>query len=474
MVLKIVNCISHCLLPQSSMEKQPRIALKSTRVAVPSGIEKAIVCVSDGKIRAVLPYHAEPDGYVVEDIGDQVLFPGLVDMHVHINEPGRTHWEGFDTATRAAAAGGITTLIEMPLNASPVTTSANSLFVKLNSARGRIHVNCGFWGGLVPDNGSELEELLDQGAFGLKAFLTHSGIDEFPNVKATQLRLASRILKTKGKPLLVHCEIDSFHNDTIRFRQNPRSYAAYVASRPDRWEVEAIEMVLKVCSEIGARTHIVHLATAQALPLIRKAKADGLPVTVETCPHYLVFESESIPDGETMYKCAPPIRDKATQDALWEALREGTLDFIASDHSPAPPESKSIETGNLSEAWGGIAGLQFSLPAIWTNAFRRGFSLHDVACWLSSKPAAFCGLGNQKGKIAEGFDADLMVWDPEKLIFPTKETVWHRHKISPYLYKSWQGEVLRTYVSGQMVYDSGRFLHLNRGEILLSPSTSNL
>ncbi|MBL0046441.1 MAG: allantoinase AllB [Flavobacteriales bacterium] len=384
-----------------------------------------------------------------ESFGDKVIMPGVIDAHVHINEPGRTEWEGFETATKAAAAGGITTLIEMPLNASPVTTTAEALKVKLEAAKGKLHVNVGFYGGVIPSNIDDLDGLLNAGVFGIKAFLTHSGIDEFPNVTEADLRKALPILKKHDAKLLVHCELENANTQhvTRQHPTDPRRYANYLASRPAKWETDAIALMIRLSEEFDVHVHIVHVSAAEALPLIRDAKKRGLRITAETCPHYLVFCAEEIPDGATEYKCAPPIRERANNELLWEALKDGTLDFVATDHSPAPPDIKEQQSGDFMKAWGGIAGLQFLLPAFWTGAKERGFSLEDVARLLCEHPAQFLGL-KQKGRIAPGCDADLVIWDPEASFVVKEENIQHRHKLTPYEGRTLPGVVERTFWEG--------------------------
>ena len=442
-------------------------SIKSRRLGLPDGIRPGILLIRAGKIESILSYDIHTEGNNQYDAGDALVFPGLIDCHVHLNEPGRTNWEGFDTGTQAAAAGGITTLVDMPLNSSPVTISETALQQKIQASEGKLHVNCGFWGGIVPGNTDKLDALLSAGASGLKAFLSNSGIDEFPNSGEEDLRKALLILKKHNKPLLVHCEIESPHPAQEELKKNPRSHQAWLASRPDDWEVNAIAMLIKLCRETGARCHIVHLATKEALPLIRDAKKEGLPLTVETCTHYLFFDADAIGDGQVEYKCAPPIRKKDTQDALWEALKDGTLDFLASDHSPAPPDVKQLESGDFSKAWGGIAGVQFSLPAFWAKASERGFEMDSILKYWAEGPAAFIGTGDRKGKLAPGYDADIMIWNPDEEWTLQESYILHRHKICPYTGKTLRGRVMKTFVSGQLVYDSGTFLHLAAGEAIL-------
>ncbi|MBL7944934.1 MAG: allantoinase AllB [Flavobacteriales bacterium] len=444
-------------------------AIHSTRVITRSGVIEATLILADGKIQDVLPGRVEREGVPFESFGDKVIMPGVIDAHVHINEPGRTEWEGFETATKAAAAGGITTMIEMPLNASPVTTTVEALKLKLEAAKGKLHVNVGFYGGVIPDNIDDLDGLLNAGVFGIKAFLTHSGIDEFPNVTEADLRKALPILKQHGAKLLVHCELEgpvfsselSGQHATTKEPNNselpttnsaniPRSYQRYQASRPAQWETDAIALMIRLSEEFDVHVHIVHVSAAEALPLIRDAKKRGLGITAETCPHYLVFCAEEIPDGATEFKCAPPIRERANNELLWEALKDGTLDFVATDHSPAPPDIKEQQSGDFMKAWGGIAGLQFMLPAFWTGAKERGFSLDDVARLLSEHPADFLGL-KQKGRIAPGCDADLVIWDPEASFIVKGEMIQHRHKLTPYVGRILFGVVERTIVEGETV-----------------------
>ncbi len=443
-------------------------AIHSSRVITPFGVIEATLILAEGKIKEVLPGRVEQPGIPFQSFDDKVIMPGVIDAHVHINEPGRTDWEGFETATKASAAGGITTLIEMPLNASPVTTTVEALKVKLEAAKGKLHVNVGFYGGVIPGNIDDLDGLLNAGVFGIKAFLTHSGIDEFPNVTEADLRRAMPILKQHGAKLLVHCELESANTQPVTRQPatDPRSYAHYLASRPAQWETDAIALMIRLSEEFDVHVHIVHVSAAEALPLIRDAKKRGLRITAETCPHYLVFCAEEIPDGATEFKCAPPIRERANNELLWEALKDGTLDFVATDHSPAPPDIKEQQSGDFMKAWGGIAGLQFLLPAFWTGAKERGFLLEDVARLLCEHPADFLGL-KQKGRIAPGCDADLVIWDPEASFVVKEEMIQHRHKLTPYMGHTLVEGVEGTFVRGRLVQREEGLANAMLGQALI-------
>jgi allantoinase len=388
---------------------------------------------------------------------------GLIDPHVHINEPGRTDWEGFKTATKAAIAGGLTTLVDMPLNSSPVTTTVKAFEAKLLAANKNLHTNVGFWGGIVPGNEGEIEELIEKGVLGFKAFLTHSGIDDFPNVRENDLRKAMPIIAKYNLPLLVHCELSA---DSPTDSPNRSCYKNYLSSRPRKWEDDAISLMIRLCEEYGCRTHIVHLSSSNSIEQIKKAKEKGLPLTVETGQHYLYFSAEEIKDGQTQFKCAPPIREKENNELLWQALKDGLIDFVATDHSPAPPEMKQLLTGDFMKAWGGIASLQFALPVLWTAAKKRSGTICEIAKWLSEKPSMLIGKQATKGRIAQGYDADLLVWDPHKKFIVTEEIIQHKHKMTPYLNKELYGVVEQTYLAGKKVFDKGDFIELNQGTII--------
>ena len=441
------------------------LALKSHRVVLPEGERAATILLENGRISALLPYEAEfAAGTEVIDVGHRAILPGIIDPHVHINEPGRTDWEGFNTATRAALAGGLTSLVDMPLNSAPVTTSVANLELKKAATKGQLHCNVGFWGGVVPGNADEIEPLIAAGVLGFKAFLTHSGIDDFPNATEEDLRRVMPILARHRLPLLVHCELSEDRDD---WKQNDhRSYPNYLASRPKKWEDEAIALMIRLCEEFDCWVHIVHLSSADSIAPIAAAKARGLPLTVETGQHYLYFNAEDIGDGQTQFKCAPPIREKINNDQLWAALQTGIIDFVATDHSPAPPDLKQLESGDFTTAWGGIASLQLALPVLWTAARRRGADLSDMARWLSANPARLAGQAGKKGQIAPGFDADLVVFDAEQTFEVREEMIQHKHKVSPYLWQELTGVVELTFLAGELVFRRPDFLHLDHGTFL--------
>lgn len=413
------------------------IVLQSQNVVFEDRVEPAAIVIEGSRILDIVAY-GQPDAF---DMGIAAILPGLVDPHVHLNEPGRTQWEGMTTGTAAAAAGGITTVCDMPLNSSPVTTTVEALEQKRNAARGRVSVEIGFHGGVVPEHLGQIERLLDAGALGIKAFLCHSGIDEFPNVGEKELREIMPILAARGVPLLAHAEIAK----PMPPLTNPRRYLDYMHSRPPSFELEAIEMLLALCEETKCPLHIVHLADAGSVAMLRDARSRGLPVTVETCPHYLVFAAEEIPDGATQFKCAPPIRDVENREALWDALREGVIDFIASDHSPCPPEMKSIDEGRFDQAWGGISSLQVGLPVIWAEASQRGFGLTDLVRWMSREPAKLLGLSRT---LAAGQVANLVVFDAGTSWVIDAEMLHHRHKVTPYHNRAVLGLVRQTLLHG--------------------------
>ena len=433
----------------------------SNRCWVDGKLQPATVCFDNGVITEI--HFSKMDD--AEDAGDSVLMPGIIDAHVHINEPGRTEWEGFDTATKAAAAGGITTVVDMPLNAIPVTTTAAALEEKISASKNKLHVNVGFYGGLIPGNQQELEGLIQAGVLGIKCFLTHSGIDEFPNVGEKEIDAAMPVIARYGVPLLAHCEIYKKEMEN-QFSDFPNSYRYYLASRPKQWENDAVDLMIKLCRKHKCKIHIVHVSSAEALVKIQRAKEEGLPVTAETCPHYIYFNAEDIPDANSLYKCAPPIREKENNEQLKAALVNGVLDFITTDHSPAPPAIKELESGNLQKAWGGIAGLQFLLPAAWT-AMKGKISIEKFIPLLTTHPAEFLTQENKKGKLAIGYDADLVVWNPEQRFEVKISDILHRYDCTLYSGKQLYGTIAQTIVNGITVYQKNKIINQNAGQWLL-------
>ncbi|MDT5158542.1 MAG: allantoinase [Acidobacteriota bacterium] len=449
------------------------LCIRGQRVITPDSEGPAAVHIRDGRIAAVGSFEDVPENCSIVEAGDSVVLPGLVDSHVHVNEPGRTRWEGFATATRAAAAGGVTTIVDMPLNSVPPTTTTEGLREKLDAARGQCRVDVAFWGGLVPGNLGALAQLYAGGVVGFKCFLIPSGVQEFPHMTESELLPALYELARLDAPLIVHAEmpgpVERAHADCCEGEAagDPRRYETFLRSRPREAENEAVALMLKLCRETGARVHIVHHSSADALPLLREAKALELAFTAETCPHYLLFAAEDVPDGATEFKCCPPIRERENRERLWEALGEGTIDMIVSDHSPCPPEMKRRSEGDFMKAWGGISSLQFRLPVIWTEARRRGHTLKDLARWLSREPARLAGLLRRKGSITVGRDADLVIFDPDATFRITPETNEHRHKLTPYEGREFTGVVEATYLRGEKIYERGKFAETPTGELIL-------
>ena len=445
------------------MRPIPDFAIASQKVLTLEGEKPAAILIKGEKILDVVSIENIPENCPTEDMGNNMIMPGLVDAHVHINEPGRTDWEGFETATKAAAAGGITTIVDMPLNCIPVTTTVDALNQKIIATKDQLWIDCGFYGGLIPDNIQDLESLADAGVLGFKAFLSPSGIDEFPNISEKHLREALHILAKKGIPVLVHAELE---NGATSSEEN-KTYKYFQESRPKSWENNAIKLLIQLCREFNVHIHIVHLSSADILPEIAQTRKDGFPLTVETCPHYLHFSSERISDGDTRFKCAPPIWNGENRENLWAGLEEGIINFITSDHSPCTPELKNLEAGNFEKAWGGISSLQFALPVIWTECKQRGYSLEQLINWMSKQPAKFIGKDQQKGQISPGFDADLVCWNPDKKYIIKKEAIHHKNKLTPYEGESLYGVVNATFLRGQKVYENGQFLGNPKGKIIL-------
>jgi len=446
-------------------------ALRSTRVLAPAGLAPAAVLVEGERISAVCGWDEVPIGAERIDFGDAALLPGLVDTHVHINEPGRTEWEGFPTATQSAAAGGVTMLVDMPLNCVPETTDSLALEAKRIAAKGQAWVDWAAWGGVVRGNADAIEPLARAGVPGFKCFLIHSGIDGFAWVDEADLRLAFAKLSGTGLPLLAHAEISGPVNAATKKLNEAgadwRKYSTYLASRPDAAEVDAIALLIQLAEEYRTPVHIVHLSSAKALPLLAAAWDRCAPVTVETCAHYLWFASEQIPDGATEFKCAPPIRDAANREALWKALDSGLIDLVATDHSPCPPEMKQREIGHWDQAWGGIASLGLALPVMWTAMQKRGMRLERIGEWMASAPARLAGLAGRKGAIAPGADADFAVFDSAAKWTVTPNDLHFRHKFSPYLGTELRGRVIETWVRGEPVFRAGKFDGAARGRELV-------
>ena len=423
------------------------LVIRASR-AVCDGREAARgIGVTDGRIVAVEPLTNPISAPRVVELGpDVVLLPGLVDSHVHVCEPGNTEWEGFATATRAAAAGGITTLVDMPLDSVPATVSVAALRAKQDAAAGRCHVDVGFWGGVIPRNLGGLARLHEAGVLGFKCFLADSGSDEFPAVGVSELTEALSILRDLGSPLLVHAE----SADALAAAAGApgRRYAKYLASRPRGAENLAVAQVIEAARKTRGRAHVVHVSSSDALPMIASARRDGVRLTAESCPHYLALAAEEIGDGETAFKCGPPIREAANRELLWDGLRDGVLDLVVSDHSPCTPAMKELDTGDFGTAWGGISSLQLGLPVVWTEARRRGFLLTDVVSWMAQRPARLAGL-RRKGLIAPGYDADFCVFAPDEGFTVDPALLHHRHPVTPYAGRGLTGVVRGTILRGE-------------------------
>ncbi|HEX5522970.1 MAG TPA: allantoinase AllB [Pedococcus sp.] len=422
------------------------------RAVTAGGEGPAAVGISGGRIVAVEPDGASGAGLSGEETirlgGDVVLLPGLVDTHVHVNEPGRTEWEGFASATRAAAAGGVTTIVDMPLNSIPPTTTVEGLRAKQEAAHGQAFVDVGFWGGAIPGNLADLRPLHEAGVFGFKCFLLHSGVAEFPPLDAAGLKAALAEVGAFDGLVIVHAE-DPETIDASPPAAGPR-YAGFLTSRPKEAEERAIAHVVAAAGETGARAHILHLSDADALPLIARARAEGVRLSVETCPHYLTLTAEEIPDGATQFKCCPPIREAGNRDRLWQGLASGVIETVVSDHSPCTAELKRLDSGDFGEAWGGIASLQLGLPAVWTEARRRGHTLADVVRWMATAPARQVGLPD-RGRIAVGSQADLVVFAPDVEFTVDPARLLHRNPVSAYAGRTLAGTVRHTWLRGRPI-----------------------
>jgi allantoinase len=453
---------------QSPLLPPPDLILRGRRVVTSQGELAAAIHIRGGVIQSISAFDAVPPGAPLHEAGNLVVMPGLVDTHVHINEPGRTEWEGFLSATHAAAAGGATTLVEMPLNSIPPTTTASAFQEKCRSAEAKLWVDTGFWGGVVPGNTVHLAPLWQLGVLGFKCFLVPSGVDEFAHVTENDLRALLPELVSLGAPLLAHAElpppIDAAQQKIAG--QSLRKYVTWLASRPRAAENEAIALLIRLAREYGARIHIVHLSSSDTLAALEKLKASNLSVTVETCPHYLTFAAEEIPERATEFKCAPPIREAENREKLWSGLASGVIDFIVTDHSPCPPALKLPEAGDFLRSWGGIASLELSLSAVWTGARLRGYSVSQLSEWMCAGPARFAGLEKRKGAIAVGADADLVIWDPDAHFSVDASRLHQRHKITPYHGRELAGVVVTTFLRGQKVFDRGEFAPAPPGKIL--------
>ena len=426
---------------------------RAERVVLPDGEKPAAIAVEDGTVVGILekdaPWEADEEVIVPDD---QALMPGLIDIHVHVNEPGRTEWEGYETATRAAAAGGFTTLVDMPLNSSPCTTSLENLELKKEAARGKLAMDVGFWGGVIPGNIQELRPMWEAGVFGFKCFLGDSGLDEYPYVDRPTLLAAMKEIASFGGLLIIHAEDASVLDSAPGC--DGRSYEAFMNSHPAEAENASVDFVVEAVRQTGCRAHILHLGSAGAVDSIRRAKAEGLPLTVETAPHYLTFDAEEIPDGATEYKCCPPLRGHANRMGLWKALQEGVIDLVASDHSPSTAELKHLDTGDFGAAWGGISSVQLGFSAVWTEGRKLGASLSDVARWQGSNPAATVGLAG-KGSIEVGAAADLIAVAPDETFVVDKNKLFHKNPVSPYHGRELAGVVKATWLASEPVEPHG-------------------
>ena len=439
------------------------LVLRGRRVITRAGEVPRCVAVRDGVVVAIEPLEAGLEGDQTIDFpDDEVLLPGLVDTHVHVNDPGRTEWEGFETATRAAAAGGITTIFDMPLNSIPPTCTVEALEIKREAARGKCHVDVGFWGGAIPGNIGDLRGLHDAGVFGFKCFMVSSGVEEFPPLTAAQLEEYLGVLRSYGAKMIIHAE------DSIAIERAPapqgRRYADFLASRPRGAENVAIAHLIEAARHTQASVHLLHLSSSDAVPMVRTARREGIRLTVETCPHYLVFEAQAIPDGATQFKCCPPIREADNREELWRALGNGDIDCIVSDHSPCTPELKRLEMGHFGAAWGGISSLQLGLSAVWSEARLRGYSLVDVVQWMAERPARIARL-QHKGLIERGYHADFVLFAPDDAFVVDPQRLHHRHRVTPYAYRPLAGVVRSTWLRGtQVTGDETHGQLITRGE----------
>ena len=428
------------------------IGIHSKNCWIEEVLQEATIYIHDGVISEIKLGESKTSEANVIDYNTAIVMPGAIDAHVHINEPGRTEWEGFETATKAAARGGITTIVDMPLNSSPVVTTLSAFKDKLEASKHKLYANCGFWAGATMTSVEDVVALIEEGCLGVKVFLSHSGIDEFPNISLQDLDVLMAGIHHLNTPVLAHCELDNLPASSD-LTNNPRQYKSYLASRPKSWENEAIKKFIALAEKHNCKAHIVHLASDEVIEWIAKQKEKDIRFTVETCPHYFFFNADDIEDGNTLLKCAPPIRDKDNGAHLREGLKNGVIDFIGSDHSPAPPSLKEIESGNFEKAWGGIAGLQFLLSASWT-ALKEEMDIAEFIPLLTSKPAQFLGLENSIGYLKVGYDADITIWEPQSTFQVTTDIIEHRHKLTPYLHQQLFGKVQSTIINGQFAWQN--------------------
>jgi allantoinase len=450
----------------------PDLIIRGRNVVLPDSIGSRSIHVRDGVIESVRGYdEIDADCELIEADENSVVMPGLVDTHVHVNSPGRTDWEGFPHATSAAAAGGTTTLIDMPLNSIPATTTLAAFKTKLADATGKCLVDVGFWGGVVPGNTAELEPMLEAGVVGFKCFLVPSGVDEFQHVTEDDLREAMPELSRLDALLIVHAELPGpIDSASVAASGSVADYQTFLDSRPRAAENEAVKLMIRLSREFGTRVHIVHLSSSDAVPLLREARADGVAITAETCPHYLHFAADEVPSCATEFKCCPPIRERGNRERLWDGLAEGTIDMIVSDHSPCPVVMKEQSSGDFLAAWGGISSLQLRLPIVWTEAQRRGYSFHDLAKWLCENPARQVKLESRKGMIVAGHDADFVIWDPQREFVVNAADLHHRHKVTPYHGQLLSGAVRQTFLRGKKIYDRGKLAPHAMGVMLVGDS----
>ncbi|XP_071806072.1 allantoinase, mitochondrial-like [Asterias amurensis] len=446
------------------------VRIKSKRVLLGDngGIGPGVLEITNGKITSIIEgenYNGSWDSQTDIDAGAHLVMPGIVDSHVHVNEPGRTEWEGYETATRAAAAGGITTIVDMPLNCIPSTISLDAFNTKLDYAAKMAAVDVAFWGGVVPGNQLELKPMIAAGISGFKCFLIHSGVEEFPHVSEADLHKAMKELQGTDSVLLFHAEVET-QLDPEDTQSSPTAYQTFLNSRPKAMENGAIELVAKLCLQYRVPCHIVHLSSAEALPIILDARKQGAPITVETCHHYLSLDAETVPSGATQFKCCPPIREKENQEKLWQAVINGDIDLIVSDHSPCTADLKLTKEGDFMKAWGGISSLQFGLSLFWTGARSRGLHIHEIVHLMCERTAQLAGLSDRKGQLKVGMDGDVVIWDPESEFKVTRDKIEHRNKLTPYEGMILKGVVHKTIVRGQVVYDSGVHSKTPLGKLL--------